>query len=64
MLGAPASVPSPHLMSIEGKGEVFFVVDFEVMPEKSTAVVVELAIKSRIAMANFMRLVEFEKPES
>jgi hypothetical protein len=51
-------------MSIEGKGEVLFVVDFEVMPEKSTAVVVELAIKSRIAMANFMRLVEFEKPES
>jgi hypothetical protein len=51
-------------MSIERKGEVFFVVDFGVMPEKSTAVVVQQAMKSRIAMANFMRLVEFEKPKS
>jgi hypothetical protein len=51
-------------MSIERKGEVFFVVDFEVMPEKSTAVVLKLAMKRSIAMANFMRLVVFEKPES
>lgn len=51
-------------MSIERGGVIFLVGDFEEMPEKSTAVVLKLAMKRIIAMANFMRLVELEKPKS
>ncbi len=62
--GTPASDPSPHLMSIECGGVIFLVCDFVEIPEKSTTVVMRLAMKRVIAMANFMRLVKFEKPES
>jgi hypothetical protein len=51
-------------MSIEDDGVVLFAGDFEETPEKSTAVVLKLAIKRSIAMVSFMRLVELEKPES
>jgi hypothetical protein len=51
-------------MSIECGGVIFLVCDFVEIPEKSTTVVMRLAMKRVIAMANFMRLVKFEKPES
>jgi hypothetical protein len=46
-------------MSIECAGVIFLVGHFEEMPERMTAVVLKLAIKRIIAMANFMGLVKF-----
>ena len=47
-------------MSIERGGVIFLVGDFAEMPEKITVVVLKLAMKRIIAMANFIGLVKFK----
>jgi len=58
--GAPASDPSPHLISMECRGVLCLVDDFEKTPERNTAIVQKLAMKKIIAVMNFIWLVEFK----
>ena len=57
----PASDPSPQLICIEGAGVALIADDFKVVPENSMAVVLKHAMRRKIAVKIFMRLVRFFK---